>query len=346
MKIVIFALIINIVYLLNGFSQMSDNWRGPERNGIYPEKDLLKSWPDNGPAIKWVYEGLGGGYSSPVIANNRIYVSGIEEGQGYIYILTLEGELEKKIDYGPEWQGDYPGTRVSPTVAGDLMYIASGNGILSCIDSGTGSVIWKKDLFGDFDGANIYWGYTENLLVEGDRIYCSPGGKVFNVVALNRHDGEIIWSSPGLGTTSAHCSPLMFVHNGLTILTTHMADNILGFDAATGKLLWHFPFANRTNVHPNTPLYKNDGIFYFSGYGQGGVKLNLSPDGQNIEKAWENKTLDNQIGGAVLHDGYIYGSGHNNRFWLCVNWYSGETLWNSREVDKGTVVMADGLLYT
>jgi outer membrane protein assembly factor BamB len=345
MKITITTALILFAYFNPCFSQLSDNWRGPERDGKYPENNLSKEWPEKSPEIKWVFSGLGTGYSSPVVANDRLYVSGLEQGRGIIHILTLDGKPENKVDYGPGWQGEFPGTRVSPAVVGEIMYIASGNGLLSAMDSKTGAVKWQKDLFGELGGVNIRWGYTENLLVDGDKIYCFPGGKEHNVVALNRHTGEIIWSSRGMGDASAYCSPLLFEHNGRKMLATHSAKNILGLDAITGQLLWHYPHVNSWDVHPNTPIYSDGGIFFFSGYGQGSVKLNIGSDGSSVTKAWENKAFDNQMGGAVLHEGHIYGSGHNNRFWFCVNWDSGETLWRSRDLAQGPVVMADGMLY-
>lgn len=330
-----------------GYAQVTNHWRGPARDGIYPERNLLKVWPADGPAIDWVYSKLGAGYSSPVLANNRIYVSGMENGEGFIYILTLDGSLERRIAYGPERPNDYPGSRVGPTVVGNLLYMASAFGVLNCIDLNTGRVKWKKDLFSDFDGSNIRWGYTENLLVDGDRIYCSPGGKRHNVVALNRHTGAVIWSSPGRGDLSAYCSPLLFELGGRRILATNMAKNIVGFDVSNGQMLWSHPFENRWDVHPNTPIYNpaDRGIFFFSGYGLGGIKFILSPDGSRITKAWELPTFDVQIEGAVLHNGILYGAGHNNRFWFGVDWETGSIKWRSRDLAKGTVIMADGLLY-
>ncbi len=326
-------------------AQVVNHWRGPARDGIYHETGLLDVWPESGPVINWVYEGLGGGYSSPVLANDRIFVSGMEQGEGFIYVLTMDGRLERKIGYGPERPDDFPGSRVSPTIAGTLMYMASAFGKLSCIDLITGTTVWQKDLFNDFDGENIQWGYTENLLIDGDKIYCSPGGRQHNVVALNRHNGDLIWSSPGRGDKSAYCSPLLFEHGGRKILATNMAKNIVAFDANTGQLLWHHPFVNEWDVHPNTPIYSDGGIFFFSGYGLGGIKFNLNSDGSSITKAWETSTFDVQLEGAILLDGHLYGAGQRNRFWFCVDWKTGENKWQSRNLARGSAIFVDGKLF-
>ncbi len=137
------------------FTQSFNNWRGPARDGHYPDKGLLKQWPENGPKLLWVYENLGIGFSSPVVANGKIYVTGMEGNTGYVYILSDKGVLEKKYPYGKEDTGNYPGTRSTPTIAGNLMYMASSQGEFVCMDLNTGQKKWTVNLFEDLDGRNI-----------------------------------------------------------------------------------------------------------------------------------------------------------------------------------------------
>lgn len=345
MRLFLMTLALCAITVTTTLAQVANFWRGPARNGIYPETGLTTQWPAGGPEVIWAFEGLGAGFSSPVIANNLIYISGMEDAVGYIYILNLNGELVSKFPYGPEYPYRYPGSRTSPTVVGDLMYHVSSYATLVCMDTRTGEIKWKRDYYSDIKADSLYWGYTENILVNGDLMYATPGGKEHNVVALNRFTGQLVWSSPGLGRMAAYCSPLLFEHNNRKILATIMAGNVQGHDATTGELLWHAPFSNQWEIHPNTPIYSNGDIFFFTGYGTGGAKYRISSDGTSIEKVWESKTFDNQMGGAVLHNGYIYGSGDRNRFWYCVDWETGQNKWQSREVAKGTTIMADNMLY-
>jgi len=326
-------------------SQLHNNWRGPARDGQYPDKGLLKQWPEGGPTLLWVYENLGIGFSSPVIVNGKIYVTGMEEDTGYIYILSDKGVLEKKYPYGKEDKGQFPGTRSTPTIIGNLMYLAAAQGELLCMNLNNGQKLWSKGLFSDFDGANITWGFTENMIVDGDIIYVSPGGKKNNIVALNRMNGNVVWSNAGKEGLSAYGSPLIINHHGRKILVAMMAKDVVALDASTGKLLWSFPYANRYSVHPNTPIYKDGDLYFFSGYGLGGFKFRLSIDGNSYTQIWENKLLDNQLGGVVLIDRHIYGSGDRNRRWFVVNWDTGVVTHESREIDKGTVIAADGMIY-
>jgi outer membrane protein assembly factor BamB len=319
-------------------------WRG-EGNGIYNETGLMKEWPANGPEILWTFEGLGEGHSSPVFANGLIYISSMLDGNGFIFVLNQDGSLKWKTNYGKEFAESYPGARSSVVVAGDLMYMYTGYGELICMDSNTGDKKWSKKAFEDFDGENIRWGVTETVVVDGDLVYVTPGGKKNNVVALNRFTGETVWSSPGKGELSAYCTPLMIELPSRKLLVTHTADHIIGLDAKTGKLLWDHPHTNRWQVHPNTPIFYEGDLFCFSGYGQGGVKLNMNADGSSVEKAWFKQELDSRMGGMVVVDGYIYGSGDKAREWRCVNWDTGEETYVDKTIGKGVTIYADGMLY-
>lgn len=338
----VFFSIILTAFFLN--AQVPTKWRGGN-NGVYNETGLLKEWPANGPEILWHFEGLGEGHSSPVFANNLIYLSSMVDGDGYIFVLTQDGKLQWKASYGKEFSESYPGARTSPVVVGDLLYIYSGHGVLTCMDANNGDIKWQKDGFNDFDGQNIRWGVTETVVVDGDVVYFTPGGKKNNVVALNRFSGDLIWSSPGKGELSAYCTPLLVELPARKLLVTMTADHIIGLDAKTGKLLWDYPQTNRWQVHANTPIFYKGDLFCFSGYGQGGVKLDLSEDGSSVKKAWFKEELDSRMGGMVVVDGYLYGSGDNHREWRCVNWETGEETYASKEIGKGVTIYADGMLY-
>ena len=345
MKALIVAKIVCLIIISDAYAQIAANWRGPDRTGIYNESGLLQEWPSGGPDLLWSYDELGAGYTSAVPENGKIFITGLEGQTGYLYILAEKGNLIRKFPYGPEIDASYPGSRSTPAIVGNMAYIVSGYGRLVCIDHTSGDIVWEKELFDNFDGRNLRWGFTENLLVDEERIYCTPGGKKYNIVALNRHTGELIWRSEGTGSLSAYCSPILVNHFGKKMLITMLETHITGTDAGTGSLLWSHPYSNQRSIHPNSPIYHEGSIFAFSGYGKGGIKLRLNRAGNAATEEWFNSDLDNQIGGVVLVDGFIYGSGDRNRFWFCVDWETGKTVHSSRDLAKGTVIRADGRLY-
>lgn len=326
-------------------AQEATRWRGPEGNGNYPDKGLLKSWPGSGPEVLWSFEDLGQGHSSAAIQGGALYVTGMIDGQGYLFRFDLNGKLIYRKDYGPEFTESFYGTRGTPVLVGDKGYLLSGMGRLVCFATASGETLWKKELFSDFDGKNIRWGVNETPVVDGDIIYATPGGKRNNVIALDRHSGKLIWSSAGKGDLSAYCTPLLFEHGGRKILATHSENHLMGLDPKTGDLLWTVSHPNKWFVHANTPIYHNGSLLYFSGYGKGGGLIKLSADGSSVEQKWYREELDSRMGGAVLVDGKIYTSGDAHREWRCVDWNTGEDLWESTDLGKGVVIYADGMLY-
>ena len=340
-----FGIILTTLLLFNIQAQEPTRWRGPSGDGIYPETGLLKQWPANGPEILWSYENLGQGHSSAAVSSGFVYTSGMIEGKGYLFKFELDGTLVYKKSYGPEYTESWYGTRGTPVIVGEKIYLESGHGKLVCFNNSDGKILWSKNLFKDFDGKNIQWGVNETPVIDGDIIYITPGGRKYNVVALDRHTGKLIWTSPGKRELSAYCTPVLFEHNGRKILATHTASHLIGLDAATGKMLWSQSQPNEWSVHPNTPLYHNGELYYFSGYGQGGGMLKLSADGNSVSQKWRNRTIDSRMGGAILLNGYIYASGDNNREWRCLEWETGKEMYASATIAKGTLIYADGMLY-
>jgi outer membrane protein assembly factor BamB len=344
MKRILFTTFILSVLLQGATAQDPTVWRNGT-DGIYPGTGLLKSWPADGPEILWVFEGLGEGHSSPVFAHEHIFLATMIDNVGYVVIFDMDGNEVKRYSYGPEYHDSFNGSRSSTVIVGDWLYIYSGYGVISAFEAMTGELRWKRDMLKETDGENIQWGVTETLVVDGDKIFCSPGGKTQNVVALNRKTGEQIWASPGLGEPSAYCTPLLLDLGSRKLLVTMMNSHILGIDSETGETLWNYHQPNQWSVHANTPVYRDGVLFCTSGYGHGTVALNLAPDGSSVTKKWFNSDFDNRMGGVVYLDGYLYASGDKNRGWMAVNAESGETVWSVRNPANGVVISADGLLY-
>jgi outer membrane protein assembly factor BamB len=167
----------------------------------------MKKWPAEGPKELWSFEGLGKGYASVAVANGIVYTTGMVGQDGLLFAFDLKGSLKWKVNYGPEWKGDKPGTRTTPTIDGDRLYLMSGQGRIACHNAKTGEHIWHRDTLQEFQGKNIQWGVAESVLIDGEKVICTPGGKDATVVALKKTTGETIWTTKGLGERSAYCSP-------------------------------------------------------------------------------------------------------------------------------------------
>ena len=167
--------------------------------GIYPDTGLLEKWPQNGPRELWAVDGLGRGFGSPQFTEERFYITGEVDSLSLLHCFDLNGNRIWKTTLGKEWVTSYPGSRSAPTVAGDLIYVGTGMGNLYCLNRNDGSLVWSRDFRDDFQGSYPLHGHSEAAVVLGDRVFWTPGGNVYNVVALNRLTGELIWSNPGFG---------------------------------------------------------------------------------------------------------------------------------------------------
>jgi len=340
------ALFFCVLITMSGlYSQEISQWRGPNRDGIYNESGLLKQWPQSGPAMLWSYEGLGNGHAAVSVTKSKIFAAGTADEMGFIVALDHSGKLLWKTDYGKEWTESFPGVRSAPLFYIDKVYTLSSFGELVCMNAEKGNILWKIDVTKDYDGENIKWGYTENLLIDDNKLYCTAGGKNDNVLALNKDTGKLIWKSKGNSEKSAYCSPMIVNLTNRKILVTHTEKSIIGIDATDGKFLWSFDHPNEWSVQPNTPIYHEGLLYCTSGYGQGGVMLKLSPDGASVSEVWRNKVPDPKMGGMVLLNGKIYGSGDNTRKWFCLDWKTGELLYSSDMMKRGNIISAEGLLY-
>lgn len=344
-KILIAAWLFVGVHVLFSFGQIDSQWRGPNRDGVYPNETLLKKWPASGPNLLWTFDGLGEGYSSAAVTSDRVYMTGMTEGKGYLFAFDMTGKLLWKSHYGQEWDDGHPGARTTPTVVGNRIYLMSAEGLCLCFDT-DGKKVWFIDLTADFKARNLKWGMTESLLVDGNRVFCTPGGPDVMMVILDRHTGKTITKIKGNGEMSAYCSPVIVKHGNLRLLLTMTGKSVVGLDADTGAYLWRAPHITRYDINPNTPLYHKGYIYTVSGYGTGGQMFKLSPDGKKVELVWADETLDSQMGSAMLVDGFIYGSGHKNRGWHCLDWKTGKVRFTAKEVgNKGNIIFSDGMLY-
>ena len=341
--IVIFGI---IACMLQVQAQEIAQWRGDNRDGKYNETGLLKKWPEAGPKLLWHYDELGTGHASAAVTKDMVYTAGTTaEGNGFIIALNHTGKQIWKKDYGKEWIQDWDGVRSTPMIYGDKIYLLSGYGKLICLNAKTGANIWTVDVFKNYDGRNIRWGITENLLIDGNKLFVTPGGINDNVIALNKDTGKLIWKCKAKSEKSAYCSPLLINFNNKKILVTQTASSIIGINASSGKFLWSHDYPNKYSVHSNTPLYHDGQIYCVSGYGKGGVMLKLAADGNSVKEIWKDEANDGKMGGTILLDGKIYASGDSNKKWYCLDWKTGKEEYNSKMLANGNIIYADGLLY-
>jgi len=329
-------------------------WRGTDRSGIYPDTNLLKEWPEEGPLELWILDSLGRGYGSPQFTEDRFYVTGEVDDMALLYCFDLDGNKIWQSTLGKEWVSSYPGSRSAPTIVDDLIYIGTGMGDLYCVKIADGSLVWSREFTGDFQGVYPLHGHSEAAVISGESVFWTPGGAVHNVVALNRMTGALFWSNPGIGERSGYNPGKLVLHNGRELFVTFTAAKLLGLDAKTGELLWShhqdvYTEQERETIgigdsHANSVVYREGSIYYVAGDGNGGVKLDLSDDGSAITQVWRNPEFDSFFGGVVLIDNYLYTSGTHSQYLYSIDATTG-LLRDSLHIGQGALIAANERLY-
>ena len=329
----------------------SPQFRGPDRNGIFPESELLKSWPEGGPPQLWSVEGLGEGYASVSVSNGRIYTTGKfsskggETHEGKVFAFDLQGKKLWESTYGEEHSGNgYPGTRTTPTIDGDSLFLFNALGKAIALDAATGEKRWEVDTFARFDGKNTYFGAAESPLVLDGKVIVTPGGKDASVVALDRKTGETVWTTKGLSDAPGYCSPQLYEHGEHRQVVTLVAKHLVGIDPASGKVIWKTPVEASYDIHATSPVFDGNVIYVSHGYNHGGKAFRLAADGKSVSPMWTEEKLDIHHGGAVVVGGKIYGAS-SKKTWYALDTQTGERVAEISRLGKGSVIYADGLLY-
>jgi len=325
-------------------------FRGPAGDGKSAETGLLRQWPEGGPKLAWTVKGLGQGYSSAVVANGTVYVTGMDEQkQGFLFAFGLDGSPKWKTAYGPEVDKRGPavaGTRGTPTVDGDRAYLVTGFGKLITFDTAKGQVLKTVDLLERFGGKQAQFGFAESVLVDGQRLICTPGGPDASLAALDKNTGEVLWQSKGLSQPTGCCSARIVNHGGRQMVLTMLAQGVVAVDPGTGQVVWQHDYPHRAGVQPNPPLYDNGLVYISSGMGTGGAMLALADSSPAATPKWADKTLDCQMQGLILLDGYIYGTAQSgNKGLVCLEWKTGKVMWSAPAVGMAVAIAADGMLY-
>jgi outer membrane protein assembly factor BamB len=334
-------------------------WRGPNRDGVSVETGLLKDWPKDGPKLAWKANIDGVGYGSPVIVGEKLFITAAEdadEGQKEFAIClnAKTGERVWKVEL-PNGDGGYltgwgSGPRSSPTADGDAVYVLGARGDLFLLKAADGAKVWSVNLKKDFGGNIPDWGYSESVLIDGDNLICKPGGGKGTMLALEKATGKKVWQSAELTDSAGYASIAPADIGGVRQYITQTQSAAVGVRAKDGKLLWRQNSLKRAVAVIPTPVVHDGHAFFTAGYGAGCELFKLSSkDGlTTAEKVYSpNKVLVNQHGGVVRIGDYVYGHTDNGNKWVCIEYKTdaADPVWDSKALDKGSLIAADGHLY-
>ncbi|HET8645268.1 MAG TPA: PQQ-binding-like beta-propeller repeat protein, partial [Vicinamibacteria bacterium] len=152
-----------------------------------------------------------------------------------------------------------------------------------------------------------------------------------------------VWSWKGDGP--GYASPVVAEMGGVRQVVALTETQLVGLDAATGRLLWKVPFTTDYAQNAVTPLAIPGGLLVYSGLDQPLRALRVTRGGAEwrAAPAWENAEVAAYMSSPVAAAGRICGLSHRRKGQLfCLDAASGKTVWVSegRQAENAALVAA------
>lgn len=349
-------------------SSANQGWsrfHGQDGRNLSPDTGLCTSWPKEGLPLAWTLKGLGQGYSNIALAGEVLFTMGDQtsaEGKRQQCVLAFSlasKTLLWQTPIAPGVTGPFPGPRSTPTIADGRIYALSTAGDLVCLERTKGTVLWRRNLVESYEGKMMSgWLYCESPCVDAGRVIVTPGGQQAVMVALDAITGAEIWKTPSMNFGSAGCdgaaysSVIVATINGMRQYIQQVGRGVIGVEAATGKLLWHYNrIASKTANITDVQVIGNQ-VLVSNSYSRGTVLLEIRHNAaigwQVIEKWFLSPTVfENHHGGIIVLGDYLFGgSGQNHGDPVCIHIPSGQVVWRTPAPSNGSasITYVDGHL--
>ena len=317
-------------------------WRGSGRDGVWHETGIRKTFPAEGLPVRWRAP-VGYGFSSPVIAKGRVYVTDalLDRPKVRGRVLCFEeptGKLlwtfsREKTNY-PPWAfvpGQEPSPNGTPVVQDGKVYATGPQAHnLYCLEAASGNLLWEKDLAQDYqieDTATI----SASPLVDRDRVILQVGGKPDAcVVAFDRKSGREIWRS--LNESAGQASPMIMKAGGRRQLIIWTVRSVSSLDPVTGKLFWREGFSAGNSSAVATPVFSNNRLLV------SGLMLKLDEHKPSVAVLWpESRAATRRIlsgtSTPLLQGNYVYSLNPAGNL-VCLEAETGRQIWETDQVTR------------
>lgn len=328
---------------------------GPKRNGISAETGLLDRIPKNGPKEHWRVPG-GVGMSGLALRGDRA-VTLIQKAKQQ-WLIALDAKSGKTLwesPLAPEYQNPMGnGPRATPTIAGDLVFAFTGEGILSAHRFADGKPLWSHHVVKELGGKEAEYGMACSPLVVGEQVIVTAGAPKGTLVAFEAKSGKQLWTAGS--DPAGYSSPALLNVGGRSQLVAFTGSSALGVDPAKGTVLWRYPFKTNYECNIATPLEIKGQLFLSAGENHGSVLLDLKPDGDKftLSEVWDSfgpkSFLRNEWQTSMLLDGHLYGMDNVGgagpiTHLTCIDAATGDRKWQQARFGKGNLIAADGKLW-
>lgn len=328
---------------------------GPQRNGLSAETGLLDRWPTDGPKEIWRVPG-GVGMSGLAISRGRVLTLVQHDGKQWLISLDVKsGESVWQFSLAPEYRNPMGnGPRATPAIAGDQVFVFTGEGILSAHNFGDGKQIWSHHVVKELSGKEAEYGMACSPLVVGEQVIVTAGAPKGTLVAFDAKSGKQLWTAGS--DPAGYSSPALLNVGGRSQIVAFTGNSALGVDPAKGSVLWRYPFKTNYECNIATPLEIKGQVFLSAGENHGSVLLALKPGGDKfaLSEVWDSfgpkSVLRNEWQTSMLLNGHLYGMDNVGgagpvTHLTCIDAATGERKWQETRFGKGNLIAADGKLF-
>ncbi len=337
-------------------------WGGPRRDFQVPEAELAAEWPASGPQQLWSRE-LGEGYSAVVAVGGRlITMYRLRDDEEIVAAFAAaDGEMMWQHRYAapppPKMRLGYgKGPHSTPVVtaggeagsrqAGPRVFTVGTTAILSALDTESGELLWRQDLWQGLGGSLLLRGYASSPIAYGGMVIVTVGEAGHALVAFAQADGREVWRAGDF--TGSQSSSILIEVGGREQLVAFVSDAVLGLDPATGEVLWTHPHPAGLSYNISTPLWGRSDrrLFLSSAYGGGSRALRLGVDGgkTTVEELWESSRMKVHFTNAIRIDDHVYAAsgGSGGAILTAVDVATGEVAWKTRSVRRSNLLRLAG----
>ena len=327
---------------------------GPQRNGISAETGLLDKWPAGGPREVWRKPG-GVGMSGFAISRGRAITMIEREGKQQMISLSAEKGAEQWLcPIAPAYKNQMGnGTRATPTIAGERVFVFSGEGVLAAVNLADGKLLWSKNVLSELNAAQADYGMACSPLVVGDQVVVSVGAENGSVAAFDVAAGKLVWKTGS--DPAGYSSPTLLTVGGREQIVAFTGGAVLGLATGTGTQLWRFPYETDFGCNIANPIAWQGNVFISAGENHGCALLSVKGTNGSFaaNEVWSSlgpkSVLRNEWQTAILLDNHLFGfdnvggAGPISHL-TCVNAEDGKVAWQQTRFGKGNMIAADGKL--
>ena len=328
---------------------------GLNRNGISQETGLMKTWPDGGPKEVWRVKGSVG-MSGLAISGGKLMTQVQKDGKQFLIALdAATGKPMWETPLAPEYRNQMgDGPRATPTIAGDQVFVFTGEGILTAASSKDGKILWSHNVVKELGGEPADYGMACSPLVVGDQVIVTAGAPQATVVAYETKSGKLAWKAGD--DPAGYSSPTLLKVGGKEQIVVFTGASVIGLAPGSGKPLWRYEYETNFNCNTASPVAFQDQVFVSSGENHGCVLLSLAAGGDQPEPkaVWESQgsksVLRSEWQTSILLDGYFYGFDNVGAagpvtHLTCIEAATGKPAWQKARFGKGNFIAADGKLF-